>query len=174
MKPFVPPAVHTKQIGGERGRWWVRRGEREGTGDAHRLTSALLLTDLPLRRRICLSPARFFDLAETTHLSPIRFRSRRQTPISLCQAMCRSLVRPSDLDARSRAPHRSWGALAFTSDHPPPIHPFSLRLSLRESSSRSCEKVVLRPGLRSDDGSTPSYASHELACLAVHMPIRTT
>ena len=59
--------------------------------------------------------------------------------------MCRSLARPSDLDARSRAPHRSWGALALTSDHPPPNRPFSLRLSLRESSSRSCEKVRSRP-----------------------------
>ena len=38
--------------------------------------------------------------------------------------MCRSLVRPSDSDARSRAPHRSWGALALARNRPPPIHPF--------------------------------------------------
>ena len=30
-----PSKAHTRQIGGERGWWWVRRGEREGTGDAH-------------------------------------------------------------------------------------------------------------------------------------------
>ena len=51
-------------------------------------------------------------------------RSRRQTSISLCQALCRSLVRPSDLDARSRAPHRSWGALALASDRSPTHPPF--------------------------------------------------
>ena len=106
-----PSKAHTRQIGGERGWWWVRRGEREGTGDAHRLTSALPLKCPPFRG---------------AYLSPTRFRSRRQSPISLCQAMCRSLVRPSDLDAQSRAPHRSWGALALTAGaHPrsPPTHP---------------------------------------------------
>ena len=77
-------------------------------------------------------------------MSPTRFRSRRQTPISLCQAMCRSLARPSDLDARSRAPTvfgARWRSPAIV---PPPIHPFSLRLSLRENSSRSCEKLSTR------------------------------
>ena len=56
--------------------------------------------------------------------------------------MCRSLVRPSDLDARSRAPHRVLGARwRSPAIVPPPIHPFSLRLSLRENSSRGCEKL---------------------------------
>ena len=95
-----------------------------GAGDAHRLTSALLLTDLPLRRRICLSPARFRSRGDDALVANQISISSGQTPISLCQAMCRSLVRPSDLDARSRAPHRSWGALALASNRPPTHPPF--------------------------------------------------
>ena len=79
-----------------------------GAGDANKLASALRLSEDLSTKASC------------------QIRSRRQTPISLCQGMCRSLVRPSDLDARSRAPHRSWGALALTSDRPPTHPPFFL------------------------------------------------
>ena len=99
-----------------------------GAGDAHRLTSALLLKYTSERH-----PRGVVHLLR--HLSPQR---KRRTFIDLvarhpdsdfslsAQAMCRSLVRPSDLDARSRAPHRSWGALALTSDRPPTHPPFFL------------------------------------------------
>ena len=110
----------------------------EGTGDAHRLTSA---SDCFCNHSDCFCVA---DGASSP--TAPRFLCRQGTlPVAscLCYAMCSSLVRPSDLDARSRAPHRSWGALAFTSDHPHPCTLFSLRLSLRESSSRSCEKLSI-------------------------------
>ena len=99
-----------------------------GAGDAHRLTSALLLTDLPLRRRICLSPARF-SISR-------RRRTCRQSDFDLVARLRFLFVRPCA--ARSSAqvtwtrgrghptvPGARWRSpLALTSDHPPPIHPF--------------------------------------------------
>ena len=101
----------------------------EGTGDAHRLTSA---SDC-----FCVADGASSPTAP-------RFLCRQGTlPVAscLCYAMCSSLVRPSDLDARSRAPHRSWGSLAFTSDHP--IHPFCLRLSLKKKTVVSQLREVI-------------------------------
>jgi len=95
-----------------------------GAGDA--LTSALLLKYTSERH-----PRGVVHLLR--HLSPHRGNdallsiSSPDSDFSLsAQAMCRSLVRPSDLDARSRAPHRSWGALVLTSDRPPTHPPFFL------------------------------------------------
>ena len=35
-----PSKAHTRQIGGERGWWWVRRGERGGTGDCRQICAS--------------------------------------------------------------------------------------------------------------------------------------
>ena len=60
--------------------------------------------------------------------------------------MCRSLARPSDLDARSRAPHRSWDALVLAGDRPPaPIRPFYFEaVAPRKLVSWSSIVVVMR------------------------------
>ena len=61
----------------------------------------------------------------TATQSPASLCSRGASPVAFsCHAMCRSPAGPSDLDARPRAPHRFWDALALASDRPPTQPPF--------------------------------------------------
>ena len=116
--------AHTLTLDGWRGK---RRHDYEEAGSRHYLVSQagsfFARQGLPTFR-----PRRFEESREMlgvlTDLPPTETRiSSPHSDFSLSQAMCRLLVRPSPAIV------------------PPPIHPFSLRLSLRENSSRSCEKL---------------------------------